>query len=103
VNQHQRTSKGFGPALGPEAAIRLEALLRNESFEVRRERSDWRLGADQPELQRQLIAGWAAAATEMATPEARRIRAWEVRRLDQVDNARSEIVVGHDDVGAILP
>ena len=102
VNQHQRTDKGFGPALGPEAAIRLEALLRDESFEVRREKSDWRLGADQPELQRQLIAGWAAAAIEMATLEARRIRAWEVRRLDQLDHGQSEIVVGHDDVGAIL-
>jgi len=102
VNQHQRTDKGFGPALGPEAALRLETLLGDAGFAVRRERSDWRLGANQGELQRQLIAGWAAAAIEVAPSEARRIRAWEVRRLDQVERAGSEIIVGHDDVGAIL-
>lgn len=103
VNQHQRTDKGFGPALGPEAAIRLESLLLDAGFSVRRERSDWRLGAEQRELQRQLIAGWAAAAIELVPSNAARIRAWEVRRLDGVDVAGSEIVVGHDDVGAIPP
>ena len=103
VNRHQCTDKGFGPALGPEAAIRLEALLRDAGFSVRRERSDWRLGADQPELQRQLIAGWAAAAIEVVPSDVSRIRAWEGRRLDHVAHAESEIVVGHDDVGAIPP
>ena len=102
VNRHQRTDKGFGPALGPEAAIRLEALLRDAGFSVRREKSDWRLGADQHELQRQLVAGWAAAAVEIVPSDALRIREWEVRRMDHVDHARSEIVVGHDDVGAIF-
>ena len=101
VNRHQRTDKGFGPALGPEAGVRFEALLRGAGFSVLREKSDWRLGAGDTELQSQLISGWAAAAIEIAGSEADRIRAWEVRRLDHVAQEQSEIIVGHDDVGAI--
>jgi len=101
VNRHQRTDKGFGPALGPDAGVRFETLLRDAGYTVLREKSDWRLGIAESELQRQLISGWAAAAIELAGPDAGRIRMWERRRLDAVDQQRSGIVVGHDDIGAI--
>lgn len=101
VNRHQRTDKGFGPALGPDAGVRLEALLRDAGYSVLRKKSDWQLGASERELQRQLISGWAAAAIEMSGSAAERIRAWEGRRLDAVANERSVIVVGHEDVGAV--
>jgi len=100
VNRHQRTDKGFGPALGPDAGVRLEKLLREAGYSVLRDKSDWRLGIGESELQRELISGWAGAAIELSRSDAGRIRGWERRRLHAVDQ-RSVIVVGHDDVGAI--
>jgi SAM-dependent methyltransferase len=102
VNAHQRTDKGFGPALGPDAGARVEQLLREAGYITRRAPSDWVLGPSQAELQRQLIGGWAAAASERAGAERARIRAWEQRRLANVDAGRSRLIVGHDDVGAVV-
>ncbi|HUR33352.1 MAG TPA: hypothetical protein VM032_06125 [Vicinamibacterales bacterium] len=103
VNRHQRTDKGFGPALGPDAGAFAEARLRGAGYDVVRERSDWILDAARAELQRQLIAGWADAAIELEPPAVARITAWKTRRLAHVDAGRSGIVVGHDDVGAVNP
>jgi SAM-dependent methyltransferase len=102
VNSHQRTDKGFGPALGPDAAVRVEQLLQDAGYRVRREKSDWVLGSAQSELQRQLIEGWAAAALEITPLESARIRSWQSARVHDVDSGRSNIVVGHDDVAGVL-
>ncbi|MBS1818255.1 MAG: class I SAM-dependent methyltransferase [Acidobacteria bacterium] len=103
VNRHQRTDKGFGPALGPEAASRAEALLRHAGYEVVSASSDWHIAPEHAELQRQLIRGWADASAEISPTDTPRIRAWEQRRLSLVDRARSHIVVGHRDVAGGLP
>ncbi|MGC4082587.1 MAG: class I SAM-dependent methyltransferase [Vicinamibacterales bacterium] len=99
VNRHQRTDKGFGPALGPEAGDAVVALLRDAGYQVVSARSDWRLEPDQAELQRQLVSGWASAAIERSPAETVRIRSWESRRLQTIDVGISHIVVGHVDVG----
>ncbi|HEX8375415.1 MAG TPA: class I SAM-dependent methyltransferase, partial [Geminicoccaceae bacterium] len=59
VDHHQRTDKGFGPALGPEATLTLARLLDGA---VRTAASDWRLGPDDAEIQRELLRGYALAA-----------------------------------------
>jgi hypothetical protein len=102
VNRHQRTDKGFGPALGPSAGTRAEAALREAGYDVIRDKSDWNLGPADTELQRQLIRGWASAATELSPSDAPRIHRWECRRMDSVAAGVSSLVVGHDDVGAVL-
>jgi SAM-dependent methyltransferase len=102
VNRHQRTDKGLGPALGPDAGRRLEAVLAEDGWAVRRATSDWVLGQPDPALQRQLLRGWASAALELEPGWSARIRAWEERRLAHVDHGRSQIVVGHDDVAAVI-
>lgn len=102
VNRHQRTEKGFGAALGPDAADRAAALLAAVGYQVVRDRSDWLLEPEALALQRELIAGWAAAAAEMAPQEAEAIGAWRQRRLTHVDARRSRLVVGHDDLGAFM-
>jgi SAM-dependent methyltransferase len=101
VNQHQRTDKGFGPALGPEAATIAEVCFRAEGFEVRTAPSDWMLDAHHAELQRQLIEGWAGAAREIAPPEAAAIDAWKARRLAAVVANTSRLRVGHVDLVAM--
>lgn len=102
VNLHQRTDKGFGPALGPDAVSRVTALLQQSGYQVRRATSDWVLGADRDELQQQLIAGWVAAAFAVSPSDIERIRRWERRRLALLQHHESRIVVGHQDVGAVL-
>lgn len=101
VNRHQRRDKGFGPALGPDAAQTAVEVLRELGYQVIRERSDWATGPDAVEFQRQLIDGWAAAATEMALPDSRRIETWRVRRLAHVESGISRLVVGHEDVAGL--
>jgi SAM-dependent methyltransferase len=98
VNRHQRTDKGFGPALGPDAADAAARLFAAAGYTVTRARSDWTLGSESEELQRQLIEGWAGAAGEMDLARANDINAWKARRLAHVDGRRSRIVVGHEDL-----
>lgn len=102
VNRHQRTDKGFGPALGPDAGRTLAVMLTAGGWHVRRAASDWVLGAAHAELQRQLISGWASAALEIDREDAARIDAWRRRRLAHVDAGTSHIVVGHDDVAGVI-
>lgn len=103
VNRHQRTDKGFGPALGPSAGDRAEALLQAAGYDVCRAPSDWILDARHAELQRQLIEGWAQAAIELAPDSAACMQSWRTRRLAHVSAGDSHLVVGHDDVGGTIP
>jgi hypothetical protein len=102
VNQHQRTDKGFGRALGPEAPAVAQPLLVGLGYRVERARSDWVLESGSHELQRQLIHGWAHAAVEIAPGTSASIAAWRGRRLAHVDADRSRLIVGHEDLAAWL-
>lgn len=102
VNRHQRTDKGFGPALGPDSGERAAARLAEAGYTVVTAKSDWVIGPDRGALQRELIQGWASAAREIAPDNRARIDAWLERRLAHVDAGRSHLIVGHDDVGATL-
>jgi len=55
------------------------------------------------ELQRQLIDGWAQAASEMAPEHLTAIEGWRSRRTAHVDANRSSLTVGHSDLAAWLP
>jgi len=102
VNRHQRTDKGFGPALGPDAAEVAAQSFTQQGFVVERERSDWTLGAADGDLQRQLIGGWASAAGEVSSGDRSFVESWRRRRLDHIDHASSTLVVGHEDLAAWL-
>ncbi|MFI5179440.1 MAG: class I SAM-dependent methyltransferase [Vicinamibacterales bacterium] len=97
VNEHQLTDKGFGPALGPGATDCAARCFEALGYQVRRAPSDWTLNPALAELQRELIEGWAQAATEMSPERARSIDAWRDRRLAHVAAGWSEILVGHED------
>ena len=99
VNRHQRTDKGFGPALGPDATRIATNCFEALEYQVRRARSDWIVAPESRELQRQLIDGWARAAAEIAPAREAVIDGWRDRRLAHVVAGRSEIAVGHEDLG----
>jgi hypothetical protein len=100
VNRHQRTDKGFGPALGPDAAATAERLLAGAGYRVQRQQSDWVLSPAAPTLQRALVEGWAQAAVEIAPERGASIRQWRDRRRSHIDRGESELTVGHQDVAA---
>jgi hypothetical protein len=104
VNRHQKTDKGFGPALGPGAAQAAADLFRSMEYTVRIASSDWVLSrTSAPDhLQDQLIEGWAEAAADVAPAQRAAIDGWRKRRLDHVAKGRSRVTVGHQDLAATL-
>jgi hypothetical protein len=97
-NRHQHTDKGFGPALGPEAARVAERLLAEHGYQVERATSDWCLGPEHAALQRALVEGWCNAACEMAPQHTEALRHWLGRRLAHIEVGRSQLQVGHVDM-----
>jgi hypothetical protein len=102
VNRHQKTDKGFGPALGPGAVGAAADLFRSMDYVVQTASSDWVLSriSAPDELQHQLIEGWAEAAAAIA-PDRKAIDGWRTRRLEHVVNGRSRVTVGHQDLAAV--
>jgi SAM-dependent methyltransferase len=97
VNKHQRTNKGFGPALGPHAAAAAIAAFEGVGYAVVQGQSDWEFGARDGEIQMEVIAGWASAAREIGDPPLNDLLAWLTRRRDLIASGRSRIHVGHLD------
>jgi SAM-dependent methyltransferase len=110
-NRHQRTDKGFGPALGPAATDAAARRLQAAGFTVTRAASPWRLGPADQAIQRELASGIAAGAADMLAAgtgggDARLrgdVRHWLAERLALVDAGRSTVEVGHDDLLALPP
>lgn len=101
VNAHQRRDKGFGPALGPEAAEAAAAVFREAGYTVEAARSDWHLDATNTALQQHLHAGWAAAAAECMPAHAAAVQAWLARRMDALEAGAGGVRVGHVDLLAL--
>ena len=101
VNRHQRTDKGFGAAAGPTATSVTAQHFARAGYEIRRARSDWRLGPDSAELQQQLVIGWAAAASAIDPSSAARVHDWLARRQAHIAADTSRILVGHEDLGCV--
>ena len=98
VNRHQRTDKGFGPALGAAAAAAAVERFGTVGYEVRTERSDWQLGSSDAALQLALIADWTRAAAEVAPDEQASLQDWAGRRRAFLATGRSRLRVGHVDI-----
>jgi hypothetical protein len=96
VNMHQRTDKGFGPALGPAAAAAAPDRFKAMGYRVTQGASDWVFAAKDVEIQTELLTGWAAAAREMSVP-LDKVIAWLARRRDHIAAGRSAMRVGHAD------
>jgi hypothetical protein len=97
--RHQRTDKGFGPALGPDAAAYLADRLRKLALEVELAPSDWRLGdADRPLLTAK-IQGLLSAAR--AVEDDALLDRWAARRRAELEAGEPGLVVGHLDLLAL--
>jgi SAM-dependent methyltransferase len=97
--QHQRTDKGFGPALGPDAAFHLAARLEAAGHQVATATSDWQLGAGDGPLLEATLEGVIAAAAEIE--DDRRLTGWAAQRRRQLARGDLGLMVGHVDVLAL--
>jgi hypothetical protein len=97
VNAHQRTDKGFGPALGPTAASAAIARFEVLGYSVVHGKSDWVIGSQDREFQLEILGGWASAARDMGDLPLANTVEWLTRRRDAVAAGRSSIRIGHVD------
>ncbi|MCC6133793.1 MAG: class I SAM-dependent methyltransferase [Candidatus Contendobacter sp.] len=102
VNRHQYTDKGFGPALGPDAAPALAALLADRGYQVALRPSPWRLGPEHAAMQTALLAGWVDAAQQIGPDRAGELTAWANQRQVWIAQGQSRLTVGHWDLFATL-
>jgi hypothetical protein len=100
VNAHQRTDKGFGPALGPSAAAFAVARFEKLGYSVVHGTSDWVMGPDDRDMQMETLAGWAGAAREIGGLSLAETVGWLTHRRQAVTAGRSSIRVGHVDIFA---
>jgi hypothetical protein len=105
-SQHQRSDKGFGPALGPAAISHACQRLMEAGYETLLAKSDWVIDAgangSAPAMLQAMIDGMAAAATEQEPAAARNIQGWKARRLAIAAGkpGNSRLTVGHIDIMA---
>lgn len=100
VNTHQRTDKGFGPALGPAAAQIAIERFGKVGYSVVQGEADWLFGDIDREIQIETLSGWASAAREIGGLTLADVAGWLTRRRDHVSAGRSAIRVGHIDLFA---
>lgn len=101
VNDHQRTDKGFGPALGPSAAGAAVSTFEKLGFSIVQGSSDWVIGTGDTQMQVELLDGWAFAAREIKSLPDREINDWLMRRKAAVERGASTMRVGHVDFVAM--
>jgi hypothetical protein len=100
VNAHQRTDKGFGPALGPDAAQAAVVRFESLGYQVIHGMSDWMFGPDDRDVQLETCSGWAGAARETGAISLEAAAGWLTRRRDAIAAGASSIQVGHVDLFA---
>lgn len=102
VNRHQRTDKGFGPALGPDAAPVLAARLERLGYRVDVRPSPWMLAARDVALQTALLDGWTEAVRQIAPGPNAWLDDWSGHRRGLIECGHSRLSVGHWDLFASL-
>jgi hypothetical protein len=100
VNAHQRTDKGFGPALGPSAGARAVERFVQVGYEVAQGQSDWLLGSEDRAIQEVLFAGWAELAMQSSEGSSGVVSDWLACRRSHLAVERSSLTVGHLDIFA---
>ena len=96
---HQRNDKGFGPALGPDAAAYLADRLAACGHEVALEPADWRLGPEDRPLLGATLEGIVRAAREMANDSS--VERWATLRRQQLAAGDLRLTLGHLDLLAL--
>ena len=100
-NMHQRTDKGFGPALGPDATACLARQFAARGFRIRIGESPWRMDAGSTALQVELLNGLRRPLLEMSELPGDAIVGWLEDRLSAIAQPGSSCRIGHTDILAL--
>ncbi|POF34304.1 class I SAM-dependent methyltransferase [Roseibium marinum] len=100
LNAHQKSDKGFGPALGPDAAVRATGLFEDRGYRVVRGPSDWRGGPSSPEFLLEFLRGWGRVGQEIGLEESS-LDAWWGDRQGKIRSGELHVEVGHIDFAAL--
>ena len=100
LNHDQRRDKGFGPALGPDAANAMQQQFEQAGFRVWAADSDWVLGEADIELTGEFIAGIGRALADHALVDSQELQEWVLFRHSNLESG--SCVVGHTDL-LVLP
>ena len=92
---HQATDKGFGVAVGPSGADRLQSLLESQGFTTFCAPSPWVMDEHDRALIEQLASGTARAVREIGTLPNAAVHQWERLRRNAV-----QCEIGHTDLFA---
>lgn len=95
-NRHQRQDKGFGPALGPDAANVIADVFAAVGYRILQAESPWHLTVEHAALNDELVQGIAQAASEAGASDA---ASWGVIRRGRVGTTVCH--VGHRDILAL--
>jgi hypothetical protein len=101
VNRHQRRNKGFGDALGPDAAAYAVDRFERIGYSVAHGLADWALGPDDRDMQSELVLGFAHAVQELNELPGQRVTEWLAHRQALIAAGQSSMRVGHVDVFAL--
>jgi len=99
-NLHQRTDKGFGPALGPTAAEHAAKRFEELGYAVVQGHSDWMFGPDDRAIQDALFVDWAEIGLPTTTLSPDQIADWLSWRRAYLAQGRSKLRIGHVDLFA---
>lgn len=99
-NRHQRTDKGFGPALGPDATQTLVSVLRDEGYRIETAASPWVLDPNRSALHRATLEGFAQAVAETGALPGEDIALWRAHRREAASRGAG-CRIGHLDLLAI--
>jgi len=98
------SDKGFGPALGPDAAFALKGALGERGAITQLRDSYWRIAASDSAMLTAMNTSLSAAALSAAIgPERSAIAAWSARRARQIAACEVSLVVGHQELLATWP
>lgn len=101
INRHQHGDKGFGPALGPAATQVAQRVLQHRGYRVWLANSDWQVGSKHHALQRELLGGWAAAASDQQRFGKHELETWSHLRVGALASGTATLRVGHQDLLAL--
>ncbi|MEP2705700.1 MAG: methyltransferase domain-containing protein [Roseibium sp.] len=101
LNQHQRTDKGFGPALGPDAAKRAVEMFEEKGFEVVQGSSDWHVSVEKRDFLGEFLRGCLRVGYELKL-DPDQLKHWWNQRLKQIEAGEVTMIISHLDF-VVLP
>lgn len=102
LNRHQKTDKGFGLSLGPDAAQRAIELFAQAGYQVLSDTSDWEIDAGKRDFLIEFLGGWQRVGKELGL-EMSKLEDWWQDRSSLISDGSLGMNVGHIDFVAFPP